>query len=194
MSNERTAIPQSNQKDYAPDAAQTRARARRHRARARAELLVRLGDHARQRRALHRRCRGPAWRPSTSKRSDGTLEVTSAGHPLYYFAGRTHPGQTSAGSRASPYRPCSMRSCGPRRPDTACAAATTPPRPAARADRRGLACRHGHASDAEAARRIKVPVDQLQVVRRDVAAGTLRPVVARAAGVHSPSGIDSTSS
>jgi predicted lipoprotein with Yx(FWY)xxD motif len=31
----------------------------------------------------------------TTKRSDGTLEVTYAGHPLYYYAGDTAAGQTT---------------------------------------------------------------------------------------------------
>jgi hypothetical protein len=31
----------------------------------------------------------------TTKRADGSREVTSAGHPLYYYAGDTTPGQTT---------------------------------------------------------------------------------------------------
>lgn len=31
----------------------------------------------------------------TSKRSDGSVQVTYAGHPLYYFSGDTAPGQTN---------------------------------------------------------------------------------------------------
>jgi predicted lipoprotein with Yx(FWY)xxD motif len=31
----------------------------------------------------------------TTKRSDGSTQVTYAGHPLYYYAGDTAPGQTN---------------------------------------------------------------------------------------------------
>jgi predicted lipoprotein with Yx(FWY)xxD motif len=37
----------------------------------------------------------------TSKRSDGTKEVTYAGHPLYYYAGDTAPGQTTGQGSAA---------------------------------------------------------------------------------------------
>jgi predicted lipoprotein with Yx(FWY)xxD motif len=37
----------------------------------------------------------------TSKRSDGTEEVTYAGHPLYYYAGDTAPGQTTGQGSAA---------------------------------------------------------------------------------------------
>jgi len=37
----------------------------------------------------------------TSKRSDGTLEVTYAGHPLYYFAGDSSAGQTTGQGNGS---------------------------------------------------------------------------------------------
>jgi predicted lipoprotein with Yx(FWY)xxD motif len=41
---------------------------------------------------------GPGVRASllgTTKRNDGKLEVTYAGHPLYYFVTDRHPGQTT---------------------------------------------------------------------------------------------------
>jgi predicted lipoprotein with Yx(FWY)xxD motif len=38
---------------------------------------------------------------ATSKRSDGTQEVTYAGHPLYYYAGDTAPGQTTGQGSAA---------------------------------------------------------------------------------------------
>ena len=37
----------------------------------------------------------------TSKRSDGTEEVTYAGHPLYYYAGDTAAGQTTGQGSAA---------------------------------------------------------------------------------------------
>jgi predicted lipoprotein with Yx(FWY)xxD motif len=40
--------------------------------------------------------RGKASLLGTTKRTNGTTQVTCAGHPLYYYAGDSKPGQTAA--------------------------------------------------------------------------------------------------
>ena len=54
---------------------------------------VAAADHGRHAQGRRRRPRPRCWAPT--KRSDGSREVTYAGHPLYYYAGDSAPGQTN---------------------------------------------------------------------------------------------------